>query len=157
VVVLDAMMPGLDGFDTCRRCAACRLREHPVLMLTGSTTSLDHRAYQAGPPILRQVHQWSLLAGRLRYCCALAHAARAERSKAKLARGRTWRAWAASTGGAQGASWLSPRACACSARPTTTRPRLRMLRMAPDDERALLRLLHEVLQPRVGVRRPTCR
>jgi CheY-like chemotaxis protein len=29
IIVLDAMMPGLDGFDTCRELRAChRLREH---------------------------------------------------------------------------------------------------------------------------------
>ena len=50
IIVLDAMMPGLDGFDTCR--AVRRLPGYenvPVLMLTGLDDDASiTRAYQAG-------------------------------------------------------------------------------------------------------------
>jgi diguanylate cyclase (GGDEF)-like protein len=90
VLVLDALMPGLDGFETCR---AVRLRTGlqalPVLMLTGLDDDASiSRAYEAGATdFFVKSSQWNLLAGRLRY---LLRASRTrlelERSKAKLAR-----------------------------------------------------------------------
>jgi predicted signal transduction protein with EAL and GGDEF domain/FixJ family two-component response regulator len=89
-LVLDAMMPGLDGFETCRE-----LRRRPgfqalpVLMLTGLDDDASiSRAYEAGATdFFVKSSQWNLLAGRLRY---LLRASRTrlelERSKAKLAR-----------------------------------------------------------------------
>ncbi|MFT3800101.1 MAG: response regulator transcription factor [Burkholderiaceae bacterium] len=42
VILLDAVMPGLDGFDTCRRLKADRLSAHvPVVFMTGLTET-DH-------------------------------------------------------------------------------------------------------------------
>ncbi|MBQ0937234.1 putative bifunctional diguanylate cyclase/phosphodiesterase [Ideonella paludis] len=90
LVVLDARMPGLDGFETCRQLREMYGFENvPVLMLTGldDETSVN-RAYQAGATdFFVKSNQWSLLAGRLRY---MLRAARTHqelvRSKAKLAR-----------------------------------------------------------------------
>ncbi|CAD5374732.1 Histidine kinase [Rubrivivax sp. A210] len=90
LVVLDAMMPGLDGFDTC---AELRRRpgweNTPVLMLTGLDDDASiTRAYQVGATdFFVKATQWGLLAGRLRY---LLRASRTrlelERNRAKLAR-----------------------------------------------------------------------
>ena len=90
IIVLDAMMPGLDGFATCRRLRAMPGFENvPVLMLTGLDDDASiTRAYQAGATdFFVKANQWSLLAGRLQY---LLRASRTrielERSQAKLAR-----------------------------------------------------------------------
>ena len=69
IVVLDAMMPGLDGFATCQALRALAGFEHmPVLMLTGLDDEASiNRAYQVGATdFLVKSTQWSLLAGRLR-------------------------------------------------------------------------------------------
>ncbi len=90
IIVLDAMMPGLDGFATCRRLRAMHGYENvPVLMLTGLDDDASiTRAYDAGATdFFVKANQWSLLAGRLQY---LLRASRTrielERSQAKLAR-----------------------------------------------------------------------
>ena len=90
VLVLDALMPGLDGFETCRAVRRrTGLRALPVLMLTGLDDDASiSRAYEAGATdFFVKSNQWNLLAGRLRY---LLRASRTrlelERSKAKLAR-----------------------------------------------------------------------
>jgi PAS domain S-box-containing protein len=90
VVVLDAVMPGLDGFDTCQELRHLPGFESiPVLMLTGLDDEASiTRAYEVGATdFFVKCTQWSLLAGRLRY---LLRASRTryelERSKAKLAR-----------------------------------------------------------------------
>ena len=90
VIVLDAMMPGLDGFDTCRELRRSPGFEHmPVLMLTGLDDEASiTRAYQAGATdFFVKSTQWSLLAGRLRYLLRSSRTRlELERSKAKLAR-----------------------------------------------------------------------
>jgi len=90
VVVLDAVMPGLDGFSTCQELRQLPGFESlPVLMLTGLDDDASiTRAYEVGATdFFVKCNQWSLLAGRLRY---LLRASRTrhelERSKAKLAR-----------------------------------------------------------------------
>ena len=90
VVVLDALMPGLDGFETCR---ALRVRPGfeslPVLMLTGLDDDASiNRAYEAGATdFFVKSNQWSLLAGRLRYLLRASRTrAELERSKSRLAR-----------------------------------------------------------------------
>ncbi len=90
VVVLDAVMPGRDGFTTCRDLRQLPGYESlPVLMLTGLDDDASiSRAYEAGATdFFVKSTQWSLLAGRLRY---LLRASRTrielERSKLKLAR-----------------------------------------------------------------------
>src|SRR3977135_4311988 len=90
VVVLDALMPGLDGFQTCRELRVLPGFESlPVLMLTGLDDDASiTRAYEAGATdFFVKSTQWSLLAGRVRY---LLRASRTrvelERSKSRLAR-----------------------------------------------------------------------
>lgn len=89
VLVLDAVMPGLDGFETCQELRNIPGYESlPVLMLTGLDDEQSiNRAYEVGATdFFVKSQQWSLLAGRLRY---LLRAARTreelEHSKAKLA------------------------------------------------------------------------
>ena len=90
VVVLDALMPGKDGFRTCRELRTLHGQESlPVLMLTGLDDDASIlRAYEAGATdFFVKSTQWSLLAGRLRYLLRSARTrAELERSKAKLAR-----------------------------------------------------------------------
>ena len=90
VIVLDAMMPGLDGFAVCQAVRGMAGFENlPVLMLTGLDDEASiNRAYQVGATdFFVKSNQWSLLAGRLRH---LLRASRTrlelERSKSKLAR-----------------------------------------------------------------------
>jgi predicted signal transduction protein with EAL and GGDEF domain/FixJ family two-component response regulator len=90
VVVLDALMPGLDGFATCRELRQLPGFEMiPVLMLTGLDDDASiERAYQVGATdFFVKANQWSLLAGRLRYLLRTARMnLELERSRAKLAR-----------------------------------------------------------------------
>jgi len=85
LVLLDALMPGLDGFETCKQLRALPGGEHvPVLMLTG----LDDegsicRAYEAGATdfFVKSDHR-TLLVQRIRYLL------RANRTRNELARSR---------------------------------------------------------------------
>ncbi|HEX6361698.1 MAG TPA: EAL domain-containing protein, partial [Albitalea sp.] len=90
VVVLDAIMPGMDGFQTCRELRALPGFESlPVLMLTGLDDDASiTRAYQVGATdFFVKSPQWSLLAGRLRYLLRASRTRQElERSKSKLAR-----------------------------------------------------------------------
>jgi diguanylate cyclase (GGDEF)-like protein len=90
IVVLDAMMPGLDGFETCVELRRSTSFENmPVLMLTGLDDEASiTRAYQVGATdFFVKSNQWSLLAGRLRYLLRSARTRQElERSKSKLAR-----------------------------------------------------------------------
>lgn len=90
IVVLDAMMPGLDGFETCSRLRGLPGLEHvPVLMLTGldDDTSIRH-AYEVGATdFFVKSQQWSLLEGRLRYLLRSSRVREElDRSRARLAR-----------------------------------------------------------------------
>ena len=70
IIVLDAIMPGLDGFQTCRQLRMLPGFENvPVLMLTGLEDDASiTRAYEAGATdFFVKATQWSLLAGRLHY------------------------------------------------------------------------------------------
>jgi len=90
VVVLDALMPELDGFETCALLRATPGFESlPVLMLTGLDDEASiNRAYQAGATdFFVKSPQWSLLDGRLRYLLRSSRTRHElERSKARLAR-----------------------------------------------------------------------
>jgi len=153
IIVLDALMPGLDGFATCQQLRQTHGFENvPVLMLTGLDDDASiTRAYEAGATdFFVKATQWGLLAGRLQY---LLRASRTrlelERSKAKLARAQDlarmgsfdWRS-------ADGALSLSPEALRVFGRGPGEKLTLRaLLRMVPlDERRALLRLLHDVLR-----------
>jgi predicted signal transduction protein with EAL and GGDEF domain/CheY-like chemotaxis protein len=152
IIVLDALMPGLDGFDTCRRLRRTPGFETiPVLMLTGLEDDASiSRAYQAGATdFFVKATQWSLLAGRLQY---LLRASRTrielERNRAKLARAQDLARmgsfdWRRSEGGLL----MSPEALRVFGFGPNERVTLRsLLRMVPqDDRRAFLRLLHEAM------------
>jgi predicted signal transduction protein with EAL and GGDEF domain len=90
LVVLDAQMPGRDGFDTCsalRRLPG--LANVPVLMLTGLDDDASvARAYSAGATdFFVKSGPWSLLAERLNFLLRSARTVvELERSKSKLAR-----------------------------------------------------------------------
>ncbi len=90
IVVLDAMMPGMDGFETCRRIRAIPGCENvPVLMLTGLDDDASiTRAYEVGATdFMVKATQWSLLAGRLFYLLRSARTRlELERNRSKLAR-----------------------------------------------------------------------
>jgi predicted signal transduction protein with EAL and GGDEF domain/DNA-binding response OmpR family regulator len=88
VIVLDARMPGLDGFETCRELRRMYGFDNvPVLMLTGLDDEASiNRAYQAGATdFFVKSTQWSLLAGRLSYMLRSANTTRElKRSREKL-------------------------------------------------------------------------
>ncbi len=90
VVVLDAIMPGMDGFATCRELRNMPgFASLPVLMLTGLNDDASiNRAYEAGATdFYVKSNQWSLLGGRLQYLLRSSRTRlELERSKAKLAR-----------------------------------------------------------------------
>jgi PAS domain S-box-containing protein len=160
VIVLDAMMPGLDGFDTCRAIRRLPGFENvPVLMLTGLDDDASiTRAYQAGATdFFVKATQWSLLAGRLRYMLrASRDRIELERSKAKLARAQDlarmgsfdWRRAERGDRADAGGLQLLPEALRVFGfAPQDTVGLRTLLRMVPqDDRRALLRRLHEALR-----------
>ena len=86
VVVLDALMPDMDGFVTCERLRRLAGGEHvPVLMLTGLDDEPSiARAYEAGATdfFVKSTSQWTLLSERLRYMI------RASRMREELAESR---------------------------------------------------------------------
>ena len=90
IIVLDAQMPGLDGFDTCRRLRALPgFEQVPVLMLTGLDDDASvARAFQAGATdFFVKATQWSLLAERLNFLLRSSRTfIELQRSKARLAR-----------------------------------------------------------------------
>ena len=157
VVVLDAMMPGLDGFATCARLRAMPGYENvPVLMLTGLDDDASiTRAYQAGATdFFVKAIQWSLLAGRLQY---LLRASRTrielERSQAKLARAQDlarmgsfdWRRGGARSGGSVLLSAQGLRVLGCHDNaPLGLRAILRLVQRS--ERRAVLRLLRESMR-----------
>jgi diguanylate cyclase (GGDEF)-like protein len=86
IVLLDAMMPELDGFATCRRLRALPDGEHvPVIMLTGLDDDESiARAYESGATdFFIKSPQMTLLAERIRYLL------RTSRMREELARSRT--------------------------------------------------------------------
>ncbi|MBC8119459.1 MAG: EAL domain-containing protein [Burkholderiaceae bacterium] len=86
VVVLDALMPDIDGFVTCEKLRRLSGGEHvPVLMLTGLDDEPSiARAYEAGATdfFVKSTSQWTLLSERLRYMI------RASRMREELAESR---------------------------------------------------------------------
>ena len=153
IIVLDALMPGLDGFATCTALRQLPGFENvPVLMLTGLDDDASiARAYEAGASdFYVKATQWSLLAGRLQY---LLRASRTrielERSKSKLARAQDLARmgsfdWRRQNGGMLLSS-EALRVFGCGPQDALT---LRgLLRMVPQEERrVLLRLLHDLLR-----------
>src|SRR5882762_2024097 len=153
VVVLDALMPGLDGFETCRELRVLPGFESlPVLMLTGLDDDASiTRAYEAGATdFFVKSTQWSMLAGRLRYLLRASRTrAELERSKSRLARAQDLARmgsfdWKRGQGGplfsVEGLRvfGLSPND------KLAFRPLLRML--SNDDRSGLMAVLHEVIK-----------
>ena len=152
VVVLDALMPGIDGFETCRRLRAMPGFESiPVLMLTGLDDEASIAlAYEVGATdFFVKSNQWSLLAGRLSYMLRSARTRQElERSKSKLARAHElarmgsfdWRLQ-------QGTLVLSAEGLSVFKYPANSAPGFRELaRLIPPDERKVfLRTLREML------------
>jgi diguanylate cyclase (GGDEF)-like protein len=152
IIVLDAQMPGLDGFDTCRRLRALPgFEQVPVLMLTGLDDDASiARAFQAGATdFFVKAAQWSLLAERLNFLLRNSRTRiELERSKARLARAQDlarmgsfdWRL------GELGL-WMQPEALRVFGMPPAERVGLRrLLRMVRGDDRpSFLRVLREQL------------
>ncbi|MCV2367387.1 putative bifunctional diguanylate cyclase/phosphodiesterase [Roseateles oligotrophus] len=151
MIVLDAMMPELDGFETCKL-----LREKPgfestpVLMLTGldDDASINH-AYQVGATdFFVKSTQWSLLAGRLRYLLRSSRTRiELERSKARLARAQDLARMGSFEWHAGGGFTLATEALRVFGRgPHEGLDFIGVMRMVPHEERALfLRLLRDVI------------
>ena len=153
VVVLDALMPGLDGFETCRELRhLAGFESLPVLMLTGLDDDASiTRAYEAGATdFFVKSTQWSLLAGRLRYLLRSARTRQElERNKARLARAQDLARmgsfdWKRGDGGPVfSAEGLRVFGLA----PDEDLPFRTLLRMLPAEDRAgLLTVLREVLK-----------
>ena len=153
VVVLDALMPGLDGFETCRELRVLPGCESlPVLMLTGLDDDASiTRAYEAGATdFFVKSTQWSLLAGRLRYLLRAARVrAELERSKSRLARAQDlarmgsfdWKR------GAGGPVFSVEGLRVFGLGPSDTLSFRPLLRMLPADDRSgLVAVLHEVIR-----------
>jgi len=153
VVVLDALMPELDGFETCSLLRATPGFESlPVLMLTGLDDEVSiNRAYQAGATdFFVKSPQWSLLDGRLRYLLRSSRTRlELERSKAKLARAQDlarmgsfeWRR------GVAASFSISAEGLRVFGRgPQDRLDFIGVMRMVPaDDRHAFLRLLRDVV------------
>jgi diguanylate cyclase (GGDEF)-like protein/PAS domain S-box-containing protein len=154
IIVLDALMPGLDGFETCRAIRAMPGCENvPVLMLTGLDDDASiARAYEAGATdFFVKAMQWNLLAGRLRYLLRSARTRlELERSKAKLARAQDLARmgsfdWRRQEGRGLALSVEALRVFGFGPHdPVGLRP---LLRMVPAEDRAvLLRTMHHSLR-----------
>ncbi|MFT3956581.1 MAG: EAL domain-containing protein [Piscinibacter sp.] len=153
VVVLDALMPGLDGFETCRELRHLPGFESlPVLMLTGLDDDASiTRAYEAGATdFFVKSTQWSLLAGRLRYLLRSARTRQElERNKSRLARAQDLARmgsfdWKRGDGGPV---FSTEGLRVFGLGPDERLPFRTLLRMLPEDERdGLLNVLREVLR-----------
>lgn len=70
LILLDVVMPELDGFSTCEQIRKCPGRERiPICMITGlEDTGSIHRAYQVGATdFITKPINWPLLSYRVRY------------------------------------------------------------------------------------------
>jgi diguanylate cyclase (GGDEF)-like protein len=89
LVLLDVMMPGLDGYEVCRRIRATVAGARvPILMLTGlNDTESIELAYRFGATdFITKPINWTLLSHRVRYALRVALAAEAmRRSRESLA------------------------------------------------------------------------
>ena len=155
VVVLDAVMPGMDGFATCRRLRQLAGHEHtPVLVLTALDDEASiAKAYEAGATdFFVKSSQWNLLAGRLHYLLRAALTRKElESSKAKLARAQDLARmgslqWHAAERGPSGQLELSAEALRVFGLGPGAAPTVRgLLRMVePAGRRSILRRLAEV-------------
>jgi diguanylate cyclase (GGDEF)-like protein len=90
LVLLDVMMPGLDGYETCQRIRAMPSGALvPILILTGlnDTESIDHAYRNGATDFITKPINWTLLSHRVRYALRASLAAEAMlRSRESLAR-----------------------------------------------------------------------
>jgi len=152
IIVLDAMMPELDGFETCTRLRDLPgFESTPVLMLTGLDDEASiNRAYQVGATdFFVKSPQWSLLAGRLRYLLRSSRTRiELERSKARLARAQDLARMGSFEWHRNGDGFtLAAEALRVFGRgPQEGLDFIAVMRMVPLDERALfMRLLRDVM------------
>ena len=89
IVLLDIMMPGIDGFETCHGIKATEGFEHtPVIMLTGreDVAAVEH-AYEASAwDFAPKPVNWPMLQYRVRYGLRASHAFSRERQAARLSK-----------------------------------------------------------------------
>ena len=89
LVLLDLMMPGLDGYEVCQRIRATLHGERvPILMLTGlnDTDSIELAYRHGATDFITKPINWTLLSHRVRYALRAAQAAEAmRRSRESLA------------------------------------------------------------------------
>ncbi len=151
IIVLDALMPGLDGFATCQVLRGMAGFENmPVLMLTGLDDEASiTRAYQVGATdFFVKSNQWSLLSGRLRYLLRSSRTRlELERSKSKLARAQDLARMGSF-------DWRKPMPALAGTNPTpnpgglTLAPEaLRVFGFGPHDKVSLRRLVRMVPMP----------
>ena len=153
-VVLDAMMPDLDGFEVCSILRAQPAYEFlPVLMITGLDDDPSiAKAYELGATdFLVKTTQFSLLVGRLRYMLRGAQTrAELERSQTRLARAQSFArmgscSWRSSSGMQDAEFTLSPEARAVLGlddHAAVTARRV-LQRVHPADRRGLIQLLRQ--------------
>jgi predicted signal transduction protein with EAL and GGDEF domain/CheY-like chemotaxis protein len=153
VVVLDALMPGLDGFQTCHEMRNLPGFESlPVLMLTGLDDEASiNRAYEAGATdFFVKSTQWSLLAGRLRYLLRSSRTRlELERSKSKLARAQDLARMGSFDWRREGGNpiFSSEGLRVFGMTPDETPSLRKVLRMVPTDDRVgFMVVLHEVFR-----------
>ena len=153
LIVLDAQMPGLDGFATCRAVRSLAGFENvPVLMLTGLDDDASvQRAYHAGATdFFVKATQWGLLEQRLRFLLRDSRTRlELERSKAKLARAQDLaRMGSFDWHRSEGRLVISSEGLRVLGLAPAERVTLRrLLRMVPGDERRrLLRILRGVVR-----------
>jgi diguanylate cyclase (GGDEF)-like protein len=89
LLLLDLMMPGLDGYEVCQRIRATPHGERvPILMLTGlnDTESIELAYRHGATDFITKPINWTLLSHRVRYALRAAQAAEAmRRSRESLA------------------------------------------------------------------------
>jgi len=89
VILLDVSMPGIDGFECCRRIRALPGGEHvPIVVLTGNDDdeSISNALRAGATDFISKPMQWPLLGHRIRYLLHASDAfAQLARSEAQLA------------------------------------------------------------------------
>ena len=89
IILLDIMMPGLDGFETCRRIKEIQdFQNTPIIMLTGmEDVEAVEKAYGLGAwDFTSKPINWAILVNRVRYALRAFKAFEGERKAAQLSR-----------------------------------------------------------------------
>ena len=93
LVLLDLVMPGMDGFEVCRRIrASANGSQVPVLILTGlnDTESIEFAYGHGATDFITKPINWTLLSHRVRYALRIGMAAEViRRSRESLARAQS--------------------------------------------------------------------